>query len=108
MRQSHKNQEILLLTGSRYIIRELISHNSENRKENIPVHDKLERACWDGLLDNLLSGIVNDDNSKKEDLIWRITSSDSFLCINIGLNDNPKPGYSCINPYYFITSVNLS
>lgn len=106
MNQSNSHQEVLLLTGSSFANRELRSSQDGIKEENFfSAHEKLEKACWDGMLDEMLPELAADD-SKNERFIWQILSADNFLCINVGMSGKPVESETSIDPYCFITYVN--
>lgn len=105
MNQTDINQEILLLTDTSFANRELLSNQNVNKGENFfSIHEKLEKACWDGMLDELLPELAADD-SENERFLWQILSADNFLCINIGMFGKPVESETSIDPYCFITYV---
>ena len=109
MKPQIANQEIILFTGTSFANREFCSLDTEyNEGKEISLHDKLEKACWNGLLSEPLPGVLAGNSSNGESFIWQISSADNFLCINMGAYDEPVTGESSINPYYFITSVNIN
>jgi hypothetical protein len=103
------NQEILLFTGTSFARREFCcKENGSKEGKFISTHEKLEKACWDGLLVELLPEVAKVPGSKEENFIWQIIAADNFLCINIGAYDEPVVGESSIDPYWFITSQNIN
>jgi hypothetical protein len=109
MNPQYANQEILLFTGTRFASREFYDTDTENKEAGpMTTHEKLESACWDGMLGELLPNLVGATRSKAEGLIWKIITADNFLCINMGAYDEPVTGESSIDPYCFITSLNIN
>ena len=109
MNPQNINQEILLFTGTSFVSRELSNTDTENKEARfMSIHEKLENACWDGLLGELLPSLARSTHSKMDDLIWKIITADNFLCINMGAYNEPVTGESSIDPYCFITSLNIN
>ena len=61
MKPEITNHEILLFTGTRFTSRELCSRDNEkdNGRINSPI-EKLEKACWDGLLYELFPDSLSE------------------------------------------------
>ncbi|HMK27440.1 MAG TPA: hypothetical protein VK483_15515 [Chitinophagaceae bacterium] len=107
MNPQNINQEILLFIGTSFANRKLC--DTENKEaRSITTHEKLENACWDGLLGELLPDLAGATRSKAEGIIWKIITADNFLCINMGAYNKPVMGESSIDPYCFITSLNIN
>jgi hypothetical protein len=109
MNPQNINQEILLFTGTSFAIRELCNTDNENKEARfMSAHEKLEIECWDGLLGELLPDLAHPTHSKAEGLIWKIITADNFICINMGTINEPVMGETSIDPYCFITSLNIN
>ena len=109
MNPQNTTQEILLFTGTSFANRELCNTDAENIETmSMSPHEKLEKACWDGLLGERLPDLVRPTHSKVEGLIWKIITADNFLCINMGAYNAPVMNESSIDPYCFITSLNIN
>jgi|SRR4030095_6207685 len=90
-------QEILLVTGTTFSQRQFVSRDSVNDDRALSENEKLEKACWDGLLDELLPEIITN----KKLHIWQICNSEFSL--QIELSEYPsKEKWSSINPDYFL------
>jgi len=64
--------------------------------------EELEAACWNGLIDELLGGIIEISASGKRLSLWDIQRGKSLL--NIELCDYPQliEKHLSINPYIFL------
>lgn len=103
------NQEVLLFTGTSFANRELCNTDTENMEGRfMTTHEKLKKACWDGMLGEMLPDLAGTAHSKVDGLIWKIIAADNFLCINMGACNEPVMGETSIDPYCFITSVDLN
>ena len=109
MRSQNFNREILLFTGTSFAKREFINHDADkNQQKSYSQLDKLEMACWNGLLDEMLPELADSDLSKKESFIWKIIASENFLHICRGTHDIPFENELTIDPYFFTSSVNIN
>ena len=59
-------QEILLMTGSNFFQHQLCEKNEQERSSNMSQKEKLEEACWNGMLDELLPGIIEKSSSDRK------------------------------------------
>src|SRR5262245_34767919 len=93
-------QEILLLTGTTFSQRQLCENDTMDGARNLSESEKLEKACWSGLLDELLPEIITN----KKLFLWQI--GDSEFSLQIELSEYPsEEKQSSINPYYFLRTM---
>ena len=100
-------QEILLMTNSSLSKANLCEKNSGEASKHFSNVERLEQACWDGMLDEFLPGLVERVEGKTL-FLWEIQNGNSFL--HIDLCDRPDyiNGQSSIDPYIFLRHVQLS
>jgi len=93
-------QEILLLTGTTFSQRQLCENDPSKDKGQLSETEKLEEACWSGLLDELLPEIITNKKLR----LWQI--GDSEFSLQIELSEYPlKQKQFSINPYYFLRTI---
>src|SRR5262245_21146064 len=96
-------QEIVLLTGTTLSKRQLFENDTNDNSNNLSESQKLEKACWSGLHNELLPEIVTN----KKLSIWKI--GDSEFSLQIELSEYPsKQMQFSINPYYFLRTMNYN
>jgi len=93
-------QEILLLTGTTFSQRQLHENDAKEDRSYLTESEKLEEACWSGLLDELLPEIITN----KQLSIWQIGNSEFSLQIELTKYLSSEKYFS-INPYYFFRSL---
>jgi len=93
-------QEILLLTGTTFSQKQLSENDSNGERKNLSEIEKLEDACWNGLLNELLPEIITN----KKLFIWQIGNSEFSLHIELSRYPSADAPFS-INPYYFLTTT---
>ncbi len=97
------NQEILLFTGSGFCNRRFSEKNNEEENFNNQSHmEELEKACWDGMLYEILPELVGDSLQHRDNYIWNTVSGVNFLCINMGAFPTPLEKQTSIDPYFFL------
>ena len=93
-------QEILLLTGTSFAQRQLSEKDVKDDRSNLSESEKLEEACWTGLLDELLPEIITN----KKLYIWHIGDTEFSLQIELSEYPSGEKQFS-INPYYFLRTI---
>lgn len=106
MKQKITNQEILLFAGTRFASRELCSRETdkESGKESSTV-EQLEKACWGGLLCELLPELAGCHAAKDKNFIWHIMSGEHFVRISMGPNPQTMANETSIDPYFFLLTI---
>ena len=103
------NQEILLFTGTSFSSRKFSKtgkHN--NRLDTGSSRDELERACWAGLLFEMLPELTTHHFTSCKMYIWNIHSAAHFLLIRQGTDPNPVEDFFSIDPQLFLPSTLLN
>jgi hypothetical protein len=93
-------QEVLLLTGTTFSQRQLCENNPNEDRGHLSETEKLEEACWAGLLDELLPEIIKN----KKLCLWKIGDSEFSLQIELSEYPSMEKQFS-INPYYFLRTI---
>ena len=84
MKQEIIHQEILLLTTSCFLLRELCqSSNYDDSLRQLSDTEKLAGACWSGLLHETMPEIIQKTDSGKSLYIWQIQHSAASLQISL-------------------------
>jgi hypothetical protein len=99
------SREILLMTDTSFAKRQLCERKDTNQKESkYSPTDELEKACWSGLVFELLPDIFNDDE-RKSLFVWKINQAEQFL--NVQLSSTPTSTHyeTSIDPYFFLPTV---
>ena len=101
-------QEILLLTGTRFSSRLYAPKDDLPKQDELSDNEKLQEACWNGMIEELLPELREDVNNKKL-FLWNIIQGDAFLELKFSnapteLDDK----HLSIDPYSFIPVQLLS
>ncbi|HEY8689712.1 MAG TPA: hypothetical protein VIM07_10800 [Chitinophagaceae bacterium] len=100
-------QEILLMTGTKFAAKEWAEKNVED-KNKLSGSEKLEDACWNGLLDEMLPEIVEKTTDGKKLFLWHIRHCQSFLEIELSEASPLIEREFSIDPYFFVPGLILS
>ena len=100
-------QEILLMTNSSLSKRNLCEKNSTESGKHFSNVERLEQACWNGMLDEFLPGLVMHIEGRTL-FMWEIQSAKSFL--HIDLCDRPDFSNEefSIDPYFFLKHIHYN
>ena len=107
METQSTQQEILLMTGTKFSEREWAEKIVEDKNKLSPT-EKLEDACWNGLLDEMLPELVQKTTDGKKLFLWHIRHGRSFLEIELGESSPVIEREFSIDPYFFVPGIILS
>lgn len=97
------NQEILLFTGSNFCNRKFCRRDTDDESDRDPsTMEELEKACWDGMLYEILPELVGNSMQRNSSHIWNTASGVNFLCINMGIGSAIIGKQTSIDPYFFL------
>src|SRR5258708_2544500 len=98
-------QEILLFTDTSFAKRELCESDNPilNETKN-SVADKLEKACWSGLLFEMLPGIFNK-NEQKNMYVWKVNQAEQFIHVTLGSTSGSPEYETSIDHYFFLPLI---
>lgn len=100
-------QEILLMTGTKFSAREWAEKNEEE-KSKLSAADQLEDACWNGLLGEMLPELIEKTTEGKQLFLWHIRHCRSFLQIELSESSPIIEREFSIDPYFFVPSQNMN
>ena len=83
MKPGNIHQEILLLTTSRFLLREFCQSLNHDDSRHISDSEKLAEACWSGLLHETMPETIQKTESGKSLYIWQIQHSPTSLQISL-------------------------
>ena len=100
-------QEILLMTNSSLSKRNFCEKNNPEASNSFTNIERLQQACWNGMLEDFLPGLLVKANGKSL-LLWEIQNAKNFLHIDLcDQPDFPKKEFS-IDPYIFLNHLYYS
>ena len=99
-------QEILLVIKSSFAQRDLCSgDHGINQGKALSPEERLEEACWNGLMDEFIDGApLNRKNGKL--FLWKIHAADKFLCIEMSQFPGELEPFYSLDPHFFLGSKN--
>ena len=104
MKTRYTQQEILLVTGTSFASRQWCKNEETDKSGNLTDLEKLEEACWNGLLQELLPEICGHEQGSDKLYLWQVKQVSSFLELDLGSFPEEKDNYFSIDPYSFIAT----
>ena len=99
------NQEILLFTDTSFSNRPFCQKDTDdNEGKNYSAMEELERACWDGMLNELLPELAGRSLQPNNNYIWNTVSGVNFLCISMGPHPVQVEKETSLDPYLFLSA----
>ncbi len=105
MKSNSLQQEILLVSYSKISRRQLAGDNRIDLSQHLSYTERLEEACWNGLLDRLLPGTIEKPSSGKKLHLWQIRSGARFLHIELCTFPVVIEKQHSIDPYLFVLTA---
>ena len=104
MKNTVRQQEILLAYNSSFLSKIYVEKCNAGSSDQFIELIKIEEACWNGLLEEVLPEIFTKSISDRPIYIWGIRGYNSTIEIDLGEFPSDKDDYLCIDPYKFLTS----
>jgi len=103
MKTNSTHQEILLLTGTTFSKTQCVEKDTSAETKNLTQYEQLENACWNGLLDEMLPGIVDITPEGKKLYLWQVRHCALFLEMELCESPREIERASSIDPYSFLS-----
>ena len=103
MKKITQNQEILLMSNSRFFQKELSELNGNKNNKQLSQKEKLIHLCWNGMLTEMIPEILQTQAGKNPLTLWEINESGNMLDLRYGDVDMEMNDEWSINPYVYLT-----
>jgi hypothetical protein len=107
MEPNATQQEILLITSASFSKRTWMEKDASDDHHNAD-REQLEKACWNGLMKELLPEIFEKPVKGKELYLWNIIEADSFIELELREYPGTFEKFHSINPYYFLSEIDYN
>jgi hypothetical protein len=104
MEPNATQQEVLLYTETHFAQRQWAETDAQG-SENLNAREKLEKACWDGLIKDLIPELDITLNSDRKLWLWQIHQTRSFLALDFYEYPESKESEFSIDPYLFMNEI---
>ena len=101
METKSTQQEILLITGTTFSAMQWVEKNETGTPKNLSEKERLEDACWNGLLREMLPEIFTEADTSKL-FVWHIREAKSFLELEMGESPASIDPHFSLDPYSFL------
>ena len=108
MEKNSTQQEILLVTGTSFSLGEFCQTSDGLSYNHLTEKQKLEVACWNGLLPVMLPEIFKQHAENKKLYLWEIREAASFIELEMGEQYMEFEKEFSIDPYSFLPLQILS
>ena len=108
MKTNFTQQQILLVTGTSFSSQEFCATSDGISYNHLTEKEKLEVACWNGLLPVMLPEIFKQNPENKILYLWEIREASSFIELELGEQYIEFEEQFSIDPYSFLPLKLLS
>jgi hypothetical protein len=98
------HQEVLLITGTSFVSEELCKKDDTRHDNDLFANERLEEACWNGLLQTRLPEIFLEAADGGILFLWQIKETASFLVLDLGEAPTVMDSHFSIVPYSFVST----
>jgi hypothetical protein len=104
MKPTSLQQEVLLNTDTQFAHRQLTDIDLKD-SDGLTALEQLEKACWDGLVKELIPELDITLPYHKKLWLWQIHETKSFLALDFYETPGTKEWETSIDPYLFLTEI---
>ena len=108
METNYTQQEILLMTGTSFTSGYLCQNDDSTNKDGLTEKERLEEACWNGLLQAMLPEIISKTANGGLLYLWQIKEAASFLELDLSEAPGAIDRQYSIDPYSFLPTKSYS
>jgi hypothetical protein len=102
MKQNQIQQQILLMLGTSFLSRECLEKDDCSNKNHLTEKEKLEQACWNGLLHEMLPEIVEQTEDGEKLYLYQIKTVTHFFELELGQSHEQSEAQFSLDPYRFL------
>jgi hypothetical protein len=107
MTQKSTQQEVLLITSSRFASRQYHEKDIAESLKNLSHEERLKEACWNGLLKEMLPELFFMTWNAKL-YLWQMREAQHFLALEMSEAPVDIDYHSSIDPYCFMAIQGFS
>ncbi len=106
MKQKATNHEVLLCTGTTFSKSQFCDKDCQQQDNSLEA--QLQRACWNGLIFEILPDIPEYPSQKNSSFIWEVIPAENFIDVKIGEAPYFIEYTMSVNPYFFLLEKNFN
>lgn len=104
MQDHHVQLEVLLMTGTTFASGDLAEKKDPRNQASLTGEERLEEACWDGLLHDMIPEISPKPAGDGPLYLWQIKATPRYLELELGEIPAEIDGHFSIMPYSFLVT----
>jgi hypothetical protein len=104
MENNYTQLEVLLMTGTTFASGNLCEKEDSRSHRHLTEKEKLEEACWNGLLQTMLPEICSQPAGAGALYLWQIKEAASFLELDLGEVPAHIDSHFSITPHSFLAT----
>jgi len=85
MKPSLPSREILLVTTNSFSARQFCEKEPLDKGGSLSPAERLEAACWNGLLSEIIPEIMHDADMEEKIYLWHVEMRSTYLKLNLGV-----------------------
>jgi hypothetical protein len=97
-------QEVLLVTDTHFTSRQYFERDSTESPKNLSASEKLQEACWNGFVQEMLPEAFLPGNQPSKLFLWQLREANNFLSLEMGEYPKDIDSYHSIDPYLFLVN----
>jgi hypothetical protein len=105
MNKKSTQQEILLMTNTTFSKMQLCEKDMPEGSKHLSRAEQIEEACWNGLLHEMLPGIVEKPTEGKKLFLWNIRHGETYLQLELCEQPQLVDQHFSIDPYAFMNTI---
>ena len=102
MENNYPQLEVLLMTGTTFTSKNLCEKDDSRTQGRLTDKERLEEACWNGLLQTMLPEICSQPPGPGALYLWQIKEAANFLELDLSEAPAIKEGHFSITPHSFL------
>ncbi|MEI6946487.1 hypothetical protein V9K67_04745 [Paraflavisolibacter sp. H34] len=102
MKTENTQLEILFRTATTLSQREWCEKDGKDQRGYYSEEDRLEDACWNGFLDELIPEVLQRSGWGRKLVLWTINRGPSLLHLHLGESVETLDNRSSLDPHRFL------
>lgn len=95
-------QEIILVSSSRFANRQYIEKDTTDNQQNQSREEKFREACWNGILKEILPELFLLSGNQSGMYLWQMREAQYILAMEMAEHPSEIEWHLSIDPYYFL------
>ena len=102
METHNTQQEVILVTGTGFTSKQYHERDSLDGSKNLTEREKLQEACWNGLIQEKLPEVFFPAQDNNRVYLWQLKEGNHTLSLELGEFPQAIDSLYSIDPYAFM------